>query len=62
MMCYKDRTFCDNQDCNNFGEKCFRSYTEEVEKAAQEWWDKTGKRPPPVCFFVGRPECWEERG
>ena len=35
MLCYKDKTFC-SVKCDEL--KCSRNLTEEVRKAAREWW------------------------
>ena len=55
MMCYRDMTFCHRKDCNKFG-PCGRSFTEDVHKAAIEWWGSTDY---PIALFVGTPDCFE---
>lgn len=35
MICYKDRAWCSNPNCDN---KCGRQFTEEDHKAAVRWW------------------------
>ena len=55
MMCYKDKTFCDFFDCENF-KNCHRALTEEVVESAN-------KLNMPICRFVhtnlgDKPECF----
>ncbi len=58
MLCYKDRTWCVFDDCNQFGADCQRSLTEDVVEAAQEWWGGEGF---PVVIFASKPICFVEK-
>ena len=61
MFCYKDKTFCKFDDCKTW-KKCNRAFTKTEQKAAQKWWGKWGKTSgAPVCFFVDKPECFDEK-
>lgn len=44
MLCYKDKTFC-NQRCANTA--CTNNFNEDVLVQAKSWW--RGEEPP-VCF------------
>lgn len=44
MLCFKDRTWCSNPDCDN---SCGRKFTEKDRKDAIEWW---GGENPPIAF------------
>lgn len=57
MLCYKDKTFCENEDCRHFG-PCPRSLTDDVLCEAVDWW---GGDDAPVAVFVGRPDCFEPK-
>lgn len=61
MLCYRDITFCDFEDCDKFN-KCERAFTDEVSIAAGNWWKSHGGKSieAPVCLFADRPECFEE--
>lgn len=64
MLCYKDRTWCGQTDCANWGKDCDRSLTEEVMEAAQEWWNKDNDPKlgmAPICMFADKPHCFEEK-
>jgi len=59
MLCYRDMTFCVHyKDCTKAPE-CDRPLTEEVEAAAQEWWNKDGtaEGSPPIAVFGEKPDC-----
>jgi len=36
MICYRDMTFCNAEDCTN--NKCFRKITDEVIESGTKWW------------------------
>lgn len=55
MMCYKDMTFCEFDDCKKW-KKCDRAFTITEQQNAQKWWGK--KSDAPVCIFVDKPECY----
>jgi hypothetical protein len=56
MICFKDRTFCTESSCKNFG-PCPRSLTEEVRAEGVKWW---GGEDFPICLFHGKPKCYEQ--
>lgn len=59
MICYKDRTWCDfHVECTK-GSTCDRALTQEVRKAADEWWGK-GSGGAPIALFVAPPNCYED--
>lgn len=60
MLCYKDMTFCDAQECKNFN-TCDRAYTYEVRRAAEKWY---GDYNPPIALFGDPSElpCHEPEG
>lgn len=43
MICYKDKTFCNNPNCQCHPDD---QMTEAVAKAAERWWGKPGA---PIC-------------
>ena len=54
MICYLDRTFCNNPNCT-----CPRKFTEADRQAAERWWATFNQPgPPPIAFsnFCGAPE------
>ena len=54
-MAYKDMTFCTfHGDCE-LAHTCSRPLTEEVQRAAEEWW---GSDEAPVSVFRLRPTCY----
>lgn len=54
MFCYRDKTFCVYyKECIN-GQICDRALTEIVI-------DKAEKAGMPVCQFVKKPDCFEEK-
>ena len=57
MLCYKDRTYCEFEDCKNFGPACNRSLTKKVHQAAEKWW---GNPNPPIAVFLDKPECYRK--
>jgi hypothetical protein len=61
MMCYRDRTFCKQDDCKK-RETCIDYFSEYHKKKAKEWWGKGGGKrgEAPVCFLVNAPECYEK--
>ena len=49
MMCFRDMTFCSSPNCKN---KCGRKFTDEVQKAADKWWeDCDGEAPIALSYF-----------
>lgn len=56
MICYKDKTWCRHYDGCKHRDECHRPLTDEVIKAAEEWW---GNEDAPIAVFVERPECYE---
>lgn len=53
-MNYKDMTFCDfYEDCEH-AKTCNKPLTEEVKKAAKEWW---GNDQAPISHFLDKPSC-----
>jgi hypothetical protein len=56
MMCYKDATFCEFDDCAHWDD-CDRAFTEEEREKATKWW---GNEEAPVCFFVSHPDCYKK--
>jgi hypothetical protein len=69
MICFKDMTFCDGNGgkCKKFGEGCHRSLTEEVEEAAEKWWNPEGKTEKkncaPICRYSDptKIDCYEPK-
>ena len=60
MICYKDKTFCSEETCAEFGDgegKCSRSFTTATKDAAIMWW---GSEEAPVSMFGERPDCYKE--
>ena len=59
MMCYRDRTWCDDYKRCEKGKTCDRAFTPKVREAADKWWNggDLSKGTAPVCFFFGEPEC-----
>lgn len=52
MMCYKDRTYCSNPDCDN---SCGRKFTDQDRINAIKWW---GSDDFPLCvsdFHIDKP-------
>lgn len=56
MLCYKDMTFCQYEECKKY-KKCYRAMTEDVKKAAIDWWGDGEER---ICYFAEKPECFVE--
>lgn len=57
MICYKDRTWCPlsiNQHCSR-RQGCYRAFTEEDRKAAEEWW---GGPNFPIAHYSEQPDCF----
>lgn len=50
MLCYLDRSFC-NQPCAN--EECYRNYSKKHQEGAREWWGDDGA---PVALMNFRTE------
>ena len=51
MICYRDMTFCEAQECLNF-DSCPRALTEEVRLQAAEWWgDIACSGEAPIAIF-----------
>lgn len=66
MICYQDMTFCDHyRDCAK-ASMCHRPLTNEVRKAAQEWWLQGWSKPitegAPISVFAEQPICHEPVG
>lgn len=64
MFSYGDMTYCPFDDCANFGDKCNRSLTDEVQADADKWfrgWCDDPERGAPICVFTERPNCFEEK-
>ena len=57
MMCYRDTTFCTEEDCQKF-DTCDRALTQEVKEKAVQWW---GCDDTPICVYVVAPACFEEK-
>ena len=38
MISYKGKSFCSERHCKNTS--CDRNYTQEIDAAAQRWWNK----------------------
>ena len=56
MMCYKDMTFCTYyKDCSQ-ADDCHRPLTPDVIEKAEKW-----MKDPPICTFMEKPDCWEEK-
>lgn len=62
MMCWKDRTFCNFDDCDEWN-TCNRAFTNEKQVAAGEWWKRGGGKAEdaPVCFYADKPQCYKEQ-
>lgn len=56
MICYKDMTFCTENNCAKF-DGCFRALTVQVKINADEWWGK-GEGEAPIAIFTGQPDCY----
>ncbi len=54
MICYRDRTYCYFSKSCKDGKDCFRAFTEEVEKKAEQ----VGL---PVSLFSKKPDCFKEK-
>ena len=54
MICYRDRTFCEAEDCDKF-RKCPIALTPQVKRAAEEWW---GGKDAPIAKFKDAPNCY----
>ena len=54
MLCYADKTFCNNPGCTN--NKCKKKLTDEVKRKADEWWGGPGA---PVAVMDFRETCGE---
>lgn len=54
MICYLDRTFCNDKQCAEYS-GCPTAYTTEREADALKWWGKEGA---PVAFYGERRECF----
>lgn len=55
MICFRDMAFCSARCANT---DCRRNFTDELRKAAREWWGSEGA---PVCFSDFRTGCDEYR-
>ena len=56
MICYKDMTFCTENNCAKF-DGCFRALTEQAKINADEWWGN-GEGEAPIAIFTGQPDCY----
>lgn len=63
MMCYRDMTFCQRDDCALFGKSCERSLTQDVVDQADIWWKDIGKGGAPIAQWGSgyTPPCFESR-
>lgn len=52
MLCFRDRTFCNDKTCN--GACGFEVWTPELQAAADRWWRtfKVPDHPAPVAFII----------
>lgn len=53
MICYRDRTYCDYNECKKFS-KCDRALTVGV-------LDKAKSINLPVCKFIDKPKCFKKK-
>ena len=51
MICYRDKTFCNYVNCENF-KNCDRAMNEYHVK-------KVTEIKLPVCFFADKPDCYK---
>jgi len=51
MLCYRDRTYCPHEECEEF-EGCYRALTMEVKEAASD----VGLL---VAIMMERPDCFK---
>lgn len=58
MICYRDSTFCDFFEKCKKGNECPRALNKEVLDGAFAWWGKPGA---PICKYVDRPKCFENK-
>jgi len=58
MICYKDRTFCKDEECKHFGVNCDKSLTEETKQDAYKWW---GNEKAPIAIYIGKLNCFEAK-
>ena len=62
MICYRDMTFCKFYDKCKFGDTCHRALTDKVFKEARKWAkDAFNMDTAPICQFINKPECYEEK-
>ena len=54
MICFADKTFCEDRECAKFNE-CKDALTEEVSKRAEKWW---GDKGASVSVYKGRLDCF----
>lgn len=54
MICFKDKTFCDYNNCKNFI-GCDRAFTSKEREGSIKWW---GSDEAPVAFFYPEPACF----
>lgn len=57
MICYRDMTWCQHGETCAKANKCHRAFSASDHYQATKWW---GDEDYPICFFVERPECYEE--
>lgn len=57
MMCFRDKTFCPFNRCEDF-KICKDAYTKEVKEAAEKWW---GNKNAPVALWAEHPKCYQGR-
>lgn len=53
MICYKDRTWCQESTCLKFGVDCDRALTEDVKKA--------NTTNLPYSIWTERPSCYQSK-
>lgn len=55
MICFKDSTFCPfYKEC---ADPCDRALTDEVKKAAQDWWPDHAY----ISQYIDKPHCFKEK-
>jgi hypothetical protein len=57
MMCYRDRTFCNDEKCAEFS-TCPTAFTKKDKVAADKWWGKAGA---PVAFYASTLKCFKKK-
>lgn len=59
MMCYRDRRFCQFDDCVSFC-TCHMALTPDIKAAAERWWTSAGGKAEdtPIDYYADRPICF----